>query len=66
MGYKIVAVSDSRGTAVNQMGMDPDELERHKEKTGSVANYPGAEKISGAHCFEQDALRLAKNNLCRS
>lgn len=55
MGYKIVAVSDSRGTAVNQMGMDPDELERHKEKTGSVANYPGAEKISGAHCFEQDA-----------
>lgn len=55
MGYKIVAVSDSRGTAVNCMGIDPDEIEKHKEKTGSVANYAGAEKIVGAHCFEQDA-----------
>jgi len=54
MGYKIVAVSDSRGTAVNCTGMDPEEVEKHKEKTGSVANYAGAEKIIGAHCFEQD------------
>lgn len=55
MGYKIVAVSDSHGTAVNCMGLDPQEVEKHKLKTGSVANYVGAEKIIGAHCFEQDA-----------
>ena len=55
MGYKIVAVSDSRGTAVNCMGLDPEEVEKHKMQTGSVANYAGAEKIVGAHCFEQEA-----------
>lgn len=54
MGYKIVAISDSRGTVVNCMGMDPEAVEKHKKQTGSVANYAGAEKIAGAHCFEQD------------
>lgn len=54
MGYKIIAISDSRGTVVNCMGLDPAGVEKHKEKTGSVANYAGAEKISGAHCFEQE------------
>ncbi len=55
MGYKIIAVSDSRGTAVNCMGLDPEELLKHKGKTGSVANYPGAEEVGAMHCFQQEA-----------
>ncbi|MFA7208682.1 MAG: Glu/Leu/Phe/Val dehydrogenase [Parcubacteria group bacterium] len=53
-GYKIVAVSDSKGTVVNRMGLDVDELYKHKQKTGSVANYMGAEEVGIAHCFEQE------------
>ncbi|MDP1884774.1 MAG: Glu/Leu/Phe/Val dehydrogenase [Candidatus Moranbacteria bacterium] len=54
-GHKIIAVSDSRGTVVNCMGLDVDDLYRHKQKTGSVANYMGAEELGFAHCFEQEA-----------
>jgi glutamate dehydrogenase/leucine dehydrogenase len=54
-GYKIIAVSDSKGTAVNMMGLDAEEVYKHKQKTGSVANYLGAEEIGGKHCFEQEA-----------
>jgi glutamate dehydrogenase/leucine dehydrogenase len=53
-GYKIVAVSDSQGTVVNYMGLDADELFKHKQKTGTVADYPGAEKVRRHHCYEQD------------
>ena len=53
-GYKIVVVSDSRGTAVNQMGMDAWELEKHKMKSGTVADYAGAEEVGRDHCFEQE------------
>lgn len=54
-GYKIIVVSDSRGTAVNCMGLDSESVMKHKIKTGSVANYPGAEEMGGMHCFEQDS-----------
>lgn len=54
-GYKIIAVSDSKGTVVNCMGLDVKELYKHKQKTGSVANYMGAEELGAAHCFEQEA-----------
>lgn len=53
-GYKIVVVSDSQGTAVNRMGMDAWELEKHKMKSGTVANYPGAEEVGCNNCFEQE------------
>jgi len=54
-GYKIIAVSDSKGTVVNVMGLDVAELYKHKQLTGSVANYVGAEEVGGKHCFEQEA-----------
>jgi glutamate dehydrogenase/leucine dehydrogenase len=54
MGYKITAVSDSKGTAVNCMGLDVQGLIDHKAKSGSVQNYAGGEKFIGSHCFEQD------------
>ncbi len=54
-GYKIIAISDSKGTAVNVMGLDVADVERHKKKTGSVADYPGAEEIGEKHLFDQEA-----------
>ena len=53
-GYKITTISDSKGTAVNCMGLDVEDVERYKKETGSVAHYVGGEDIKGSHCLEQD------------
>lgn len=45
LGVRIVGVSDSQGAVVNPDGMDPHALIEHKEKTGSVRNFPGATEI---------------------
>lgn len=55
MGYKITTVSDSKGTALNCSGLNVQELMAYKEKTGSVKDFPGGEKITGSVCLEQDA-----------
>ncbi len=44
-GYKILAVSDSKGGIYDKNGLDIPKLIEIKKKTGSVVNYPG-EKIS--------------------
>lgn len=43
-GYKIIAVSDSKGGIINEKGLDPVKVEQHKTATGSVTNYSGATK----------------------
>ena len=46
-GAKIIAVSDSKGTAINRNGLDPDDLlnwKHNKSKLRSVVDYPGAEE----------------------
>ena len=45
-GCKVIAVSDSQGGIYNTEGLDPEKVLRHKEKTGSVVNYPGSKKVS--------------------
>lgn len=45
-GYKIVAVSDSKGGIYNPKGLDPISVLAHKEKTGNVQGYNGATSIS--------------------
>ncbi|MDP3971029.1 MAG: Glu/Leu/Phe/Val dehydrogenase [bacterium] len=45
-GYKVIAVSDSRGGVVNEKGLDPVEIEKHKQETGSVSDFPGAKNIT--------------------
>jgi glutamate dehydrogenase (NAD(P)+) len=45
-GGVLVAVSDSRGGISNDKGLDPRAVLAHKEETGSVVGYPGAQKIS--------------------
>lgn len=53
-GFRIIAVSDSKGIISNCMGLDIPELKKHKEKTGSVAGYVGGE-FSEVHCMAHDA-----------
>jgi glutamate dehydrogenase/leucine dehydrogenase len=54
-GYKIISVSDSRGAIVNCMGLDIDEVGKHKDKTGTLEGYVGADKLDTAVCLAQDA-----------
>jgi len=49
---KVVAVSDSHGGILNRKGLDVPSLLAHKEKTGSVAGFPGAESISSEAVLE--------------
>ena len=49
---KIVAVSDSKGGIYNDNGLDPQEVLKHKNKTGSVIHFPEAENISNDHLLE--------------
>jgi glutamate dehydrogenase/leucine dehydrogenase len=52
-GKLVVAVSDSKGGIYNSKGLDIDKVEKHKAKTGSVIDFPGAENISN-----EDLLNL--------
>ena len=48
----VVAVSDSRGGVYSRNGLDIRALLAHKEKTGSVADFPGAENITNDELLE--------------
>ncbi len=63
LGCKIVAVSDSKGGIYNADGLDPDAVIAHKQQTGSVINYPGAEGVSNAALLELDVDILAPSAL---
>ncbi len=45
-GFKIVAVSDSKGGIYKEEGLEISKVMEHKEKTGSVINFLGAKNIS--------------------
>lgn len=52
LGLKVVAVSDSRGGIYNPDGLKYDEVMRHKQKTGRVGGFTGAEEISNEALLE--------------
>jgi len=60
-GYKIVAVSDSRGGIYNAEGLDIEALKEHKKASGSVQDFPGAQNIKNEELLELavDILSLA-------
>jgi glutamate dehydrogenase (NAD(P)+) len=58
LGLKVVAVSDSRGGILNWEGLDPDAVSAHKQQTGSVINFPGAESITNEELLELDVAVL--------
>jgi glutamate dehydrogenase/leucine dehydrogenase len=47
VGYRIVAVSDSRGAIHNPEGLDPRAVLQHKRGTGSVVGFKHADDIDG-------------------
>ena len=51
-GCKIIAASDTRGGVVNTKGLDAGRLVEHKERTGSVVGFPGAEVVSNQDLLE--------------
>jgi glutamate dehydrogenase (NAD(P)+) len=63
LGVKVVAVSDSRGGIYNADGLDSHDVIEHKNKSGSVINYPGAQSISNAELLELDVDILAPSAL---
>jgi glutamate dehydrogenase (NAD(P)+) len=50
----VVAVSDSSGGIYSRNGLDIRALLAHKEKTGRVTDFPGAENITNAELLELD------------
>ncbi len=51
-GYKVIAVSDSRGGIHDEAGLDIPAVMSHKETTGLVQDFPGAKNISNAEILE--------------
>lgn len=51
-GYKLVAVSDSKGGIYNQKGLDIKKIFEHKDKTGSVIGLEGTRTITNKQLLE--------------
>lgn len=62
-GYKIAAVSDSRGGIYNKNGLDLKKVLVHKQATGSVVDFKGAENISNEKLLELPVEVLAPSAL---
>ena len=58
LGMKVVAVSDSKGGIYNPEGLPFETLLKHKQETGSVVGFPGAQKISNQELLELDVVVL--------
>ena len=51
-GYKVVALSDSRGAIFTPAGLDPTAVEEYKKKAGKLEGFPGAKAITNAELLE--------------
>jgi glutamate dehydrogenase (NAD(P)+) len=54
-GYKIVAVSDSKGGLYSDEGLDIELVEKHKNRVGSLEGYEAATEITNEQLLELDA-----------
>lgn len=63
LGCRVVAVSDTRGGVYNPDGFDPQALLSEKFRTGTVANFPGAQRISNDELLELDVDVLTPSAL---
>ncbi len=54
LGYKIIAVSDSKGGIYNPEGLDPMKVKEHKNQTRSVIKYPDTHPLSNSELLELD------------
>ncbi|MBW3011764.1 Glu/Leu/Phe/Val dehydrogenase, partial [Candidatus Woesearchaeota archaeon] len=53
-GYKIVAVSDSKGGIFNENGLDPEQVMAHKQVTKSVVGFEATKAITNEELLELD------------
>lgn len=51
-GARIVALSDSKGGVYSSRGLDPAQVAEHKQRTGSVIGFKGAERITNEELVE--------------
>jgi len=51
-GYRVIALSDSRGGIYNPKGVDPLKVLKHKNKTGSVIGYRGTRQVTNEELLE--------------
>jgi glutamate dehydrogenase (NAD(P)+) len=58
LGLTLVAASDSQGGVHNPKGLDAQALIDHKQKTGKLSGFPGAESISNEKLLELDVAVL--------
>jgi glutamate dehydrogenase (NAD(P)+) len=54
LGFKIIACSSSKGGIVVGKGFDPDAVNSHYQKTGSVTGFKGADAVSNEELLELD------------
>ena len=59
LGYPIVAVSDTQGAIFAGDGLPASRVLEHKEATGSVTGFDGAEEIAGEDIMALDCAVLA-------
>jgi len=53
-GARVIAVSDSTAAITVPPGRDPEQLLAHKQRTGSVAGFPGSQSISADELLEME------------
>jgi glutamate dehydrogenase/leucine dehydrogenase len=63
IGCKIIAVSDSKGGAYNLDGLNPAKVLEHKNRTGSVVDYPESRPISNEQLLEMECDILVPSAL---
>lgn len=54
LGWKIVALSDSKGGIYNENGIDVAQAEAHKKQTGALRDLPGSKNINNEELLELD------------
>jgi glutamate dehydrogenase (NAD(P)+) len=52
LGAKIIAVSDSKGGIYVEEGLNPDEVLKHKQETGSVVGYKNSSPLTNEELLE--------------
>jgi glutamate dehydrogenase (NAD(P)+) len=53
-GYRVIAVSDSRGGVANDKGLDVKQLMAYKNETGTVVGFTGGESVDNREVLEFD------------
>jgi glutamate dehydrogenase (NAD(P)+) len=52
LGMRVIAVADALGAVHNPAGLDPAALSAHARTHGTVAGYPGGDRIDGKDIFD--------------